>query len=197
MNPPTEQLVRDYLNRLSLAARSRLGLSDRQALLDQTRARIEAEVGGLNHATPAQVRQTLAALGDPIALVENERTRIAARAEAAISSRIGGVASGAVRHVWPRGTGVAQSSVRAGVGAGSGSEPAFDLQVPGRLPATGGMPVPALVTFSEFPAAGAASPAVPAPPVGSSISIGLPALPPARLSSCGQRVGPPPRSGHQ
>ena len=127
MNPPTEQLVRDYLNRLSLAARSRLGLRDRQALLDQTRARIEAEAGGLSHATPAQVRQVLATLGDPIALVESERTKIAARKEAAIGSRFGGSANGAVRQVWPTAAGVAHASVRATAGA----EPVFDLQVPG------------------------------------------------------------------
>ncbi len=196
MNPPAEQLVRDYLNRLSLAARSRLGLSDRQALLDQTRARIEAEVGSLSRATPAQVRQTLAALGDPIALVENERTKIAARKEAAIGSRIGGLANGAVRQVWPHGTGAAHASVRAAAGA----EPTFDLQVPGRLPVTSGISAPALVTFSEVPAApgtasaavppaGSGSPAAtalpvpagspvavrsPVPPVSSSVSIGLP-----------------------
>ncbi|HUZ55071.1 MAG TPA: hypothetical protein VMU94_21410 [Streptosporangiaceae bacterium] len=150
MNPPTEQLVRDYLNRLSLAARSRLGLRDRQALLDQTRARIEAEVGGLSHATPVQVRQTLAALGDPIALVENERTKIAARKEAAIGSRFGSLANGAVRQVWPpHGAGVAHASVLATAGA----EPVFDLQVPGRLPVTGGISAPASVSFSEVSAA--------------------------------------------
>jgi hypothetical protein len=150
MNPLTEQLVRDYLNRLSVAARSRLGLRDRQALLDRTRARIEAEVGGLSHATPVQVRQALAAVGDPIALVENERTRIAARKEAAIGSRFGGLANGTVRQVWPpQGAGVAQASVL----AASGAEPVFDLQVPGRLPVTGGVSAPAAVSFSGVAAA--------------------------------------------
>ena len=46
MNPPTEQLIRDYLNRLSVAARGKLGFSERQSLLDRTRARIEAECDG-------------------------------------------------------------------------------------------------------------------------------------------------------
>lgn len=72
MNPPTEQLVRDYLNRLSVAARGKLGFSQRQSLLDRTRARIEAECGGINGASAVQVRRALAELGDPIVLVERE-----------------------------------------------------------------------------------------------------------------------------
>jgi hypothetical protein len=72
MNPPTEQLIRDYLNRLSVAARGHLGFSERQSLLDRTRARIEAECGGINGASAVQVRKALAGLGDPIALVELE-----------------------------------------------------------------------------------------------------------------------------
>lgn len=79
MNGPTEQLIRDYLNRLSLAARTRLEPADRQALFDHTRARIDAECGGAAHATAEQVRRTLAGLGDPVALAEKERSRIAAR----------------------------------------------------------------------------------------------------------------------
>src|SRR5215813_10813155 len=97
MNPPTEQLIRDYLNRLSLAAKSRLEPSDRQALLDHTRARIEAETGDLGKATAAQVRRILAAVGDPIAVAENERARIAAPRDPAAPGR----ATGAVRQVWP------------------------------------------------------------------------------------------------
>jgi hypothetical protein len=72
MNPPTEQLLRDYLNRLSVAARGKLVFSQRQSLLDRTRARIEAECGGINGASAVQVRRALAELGDPIVLVERE-----------------------------------------------------------------------------------------------------------------------------
>ncbi|MHB1594146.1 MAG: hypothetical protein ACYCO9_12040 [Streptosporangiaceae bacterium] len=78
MSPPTEQLVRDYLNRLSLAARPTLGFSDRQVLLDQVRARIEADSGGMRKASPAEVRRVLATLGDPIAVVEAVHARLAA-----------------------------------------------------------------------------------------------------------------------
>jgi len=78
MNPPTEQLIRDYLNRLAVAARSELAPADRQALLSQTRARIEAGCDPRS-ATAAQVRKVLADLGDPVALVEAERCRAGAR----------------------------------------------------------------------------------------------------------------------
>jgi hypothetical protein len=97
MNPPSEQLIRDYLNRLSLAAKSRLEPRDRQALLDHTRARIEAEAGDLGRATSAQVRRILAAVGDPIAIAENERARAAAPRDPAAASR----ATGAARQIWP------------------------------------------------------------------------------------------------
>ncbi|MDR2987819.1 MAG: hypothetical protein LBV34_23570, partial [Nocardiopsaceae bacterium] len=79
MNRPTEQLIRDYLNRLSLAAKFGLEPGDRQALLDHTRARIDAECGGAANPTAEHVRRTLAGLGDPVALVEKERSRVAAR----------------------------------------------------------------------------------------------------------------------
>jgi len=83
MNPPTEQLIRDYLNRLSVASRSKLGFSERQALLDRTRARIELDCGGVRHASAVQVRKILADLGDPIAVVELEHARLSANKEAA------------------------------------------------------------------------------------------------------------------
>jgi hypothetical protein len=113
MNRPTEQLIRDFLNRLSLAAKAELEPGDRQALLDHTRARIDAECGGIANPTAEQVRRTLAGLGDPMALVEKERSRVAARRawdedgvsragtgqanQAASGSR----ASGPQRQVWP------------------------------------------------------------------------------------------------
>ena len=100
MNPPTEQLVRDYLNRLSLAARGRLGSRERQALLERTRAHIEVAVGGLRDATAEQVRHALAAPGDPNALVENERVKTSAPREASTGSRFGGRKNGTVPQVW-------------------------------------------------------------------------------------------------
>jgi len=118
MNRPTEQLIRDYLNRLSLAAKIRLEPAGRQALLDHTRARIDAECDGTTNPTAAQVRRTLAGLGDPIALVERERSRVAAREardeEAPSGTPAGGSvtapldvaaesrANGSLRQVWPQ-----------------------------------------------------------------------------------------------
>ena len=78
MNPPTEQLIRDYLNRLSVAARTKLGFRERQALLDRTRMQIEMDCGGLSTASAEQVRKALAGLGDPMAIVEAEYARIVA-----------------------------------------------------------------------------------------------------------------------
>src|SRR5262245_52229578 len=85
MNPPTEQLVRDYLNRLAVAAKTRLEPADRQTLLDQTRARIEAEGGGMRHATASQVTRILTTLGDPAALVDQHRR----------------MANGSAKQIWP------------------------------------------------------------------------------------------------
>jgi hypothetical protein len=90
MNPPTEQLVRDYLNRLSVAARGRLGSKERQILLDRTRMRIEAECGGAGAASAVRVRQVLAGLGDPISLVDAEHATVVAVAAPAVVAAAGG-----------------------------------------------------------------------------------------------------------
>lgn len=86
MNPPTEQLIRDYLNRLSIAARSKLGFLDRQMLLNQTRARIEAQCGDPASASVAEVRKALAALGDPVVLVEAAHAKTSVRKVAAVGA---------------------------------------------------------------------------------------------------------------
>src|SRR5215831_15291319 len=93
MNPPGEQLVRDYLNRLAVAARGRLGHTDRQGLLERTRLHIEHEFGGLRDASAEQVTRALAAMGEPLALVEQERARIAAN-KASLDAGIGGLFGG-------------------------------------------------------------------------------------------------------
>lgn len=78
MSPPTEQLIRDYLNRLSVAARSRLGAEDRRALVDRTREFIERNVGDIGRADPRQAAALLSRLGDPAAIVEKESGRLLA-----------------------------------------------------------------------------------------------------------------------
>lgn len=78
MGPPTEQLIRDYLNRLSVAARDRLGPDDRRALVDRTRKLIERKADFAGRPTTLEVGRVLARLGDPANLVEQELRRLAA-----------------------------------------------------------------------------------------------------------------------
>jgi hypothetical protein len=77
MSPPTEQLIRDYLNRLSVAARGQLGQDDRRALVDRTRDFIERKAGFAGPPTAIEVGRLLSELGDPATLVQQERQRLA------------------------------------------------------------------------------------------------------------------------
>src|ERR1700722_4376932 len=90
MNSRTEQLMRDYLNRLSMASNGKLSPADRQALLDRTRARIEADCGGTSHASGPDGRKALAGRGEPIALVELELARMqtAGRRRAELAAQV-------------------------------------------------------------------------------------------------------------
>jgi hypothetical protein len=78
MSPPTEQLIRDYLNRLSVAARGQLGPDDRRALVNRTRDFIERKTVIAGPPTGVEVARLLAGLGDPSRLVQQERQRLAA-----------------------------------------------------------------------------------------------------------------------
>jgi hypothetical protein len=78
MNPPTEQLIRDYLNRVSVAARGRLDAEDRRALVSRTREFIEQNSRALGPADSTAALKLLAGLGDPAALVDRECSRLAA-----------------------------------------------------------------------------------------------------------------------
>src|SRR5215469_14809955 len=78
MGPPAEQLVRDYLSRLSAAARGQLGPDDRRALVSRTREFIERKTGRAGPPTGLEVARLLAGLGDPARLVSKERQRLAA-----------------------------------------------------------------------------------------------------------------------
>ena len=79
MRPPAEQVVRDYLNRLSVVARSRLQPEDRRAFLARTRDYIERQSGVREMTDPADVMRVLNDYGEPEALVERERARLEAR----------------------------------------------------------------------------------------------------------------------
>ena len=77
MGPPAEQLVRDYLSRLSSAARGQLGRDDRRALVNRTRDFIERKTGLAGPPTAFEVARLLSGLGDPARLVSQERQRLA------------------------------------------------------------------------------------------------------------------------
>jgi hypothetical protein len=90
MSPPTEQLIRDYLNRLSLAARGRLGAEDRRALVSRTHDFIDRAASPSGPPTSMEVAALLSRLGDPAALVDQEVARLAAaRGEPAAAEAAG------------------------------------------------------------------------------------------------------------
>lgn len=78
MSPPPEQLIRDYLSRLTAAARGRLSTEDRQALVARTREFIEDNANPSGAPTAMEVATLLSRLGDPAALVTREAARLAA-----------------------------------------------------------------------------------------------------------------------
>ena len=79
MNPPEEQLIRDYVNRVSVAARGRLTPEDRRAFVARTRELIEQNTRGAGAVGPMGVARFLNGLGDPAALVSRECDRLAAQ----------------------------------------------------------------------------------------------------------------------
>ena len=86
MNPPEEQLIRDYVNRVSVAARARLSPEDRRAFVARTRELIESNTRGAGQVGPMGVARFLNGLGDPAALVARERDRLAAEGPDATSA---------------------------------------------------------------------------------------------------------------
>ena len=89
MEPTAEQLIRDYLNRLSVAARTRLPSDDRRAFLARTREFIERQSGSPATADPREVQEVLSSLGEPVAAVENEFARLAAARSKRAAARSG------------------------------------------------------------------------------------------------------------
>jgi hypothetical protein len=79
MRPAAEQVVRDYLNRLSVVARSRLRPEERRLFLVRTRDYIERQSGVREMTDPADVMRVLNDYGEPETLVERERARLEAR----------------------------------------------------------------------------------------------------------------------
>jgi len=111
MEPTAEQLIRDYLNRLSVAARTRLRSDDRRAFLARTREVIERRSGSPATADPGEVQEVLSSLGEPVAAVENEYARLAAARSKRAAARSG---------VWrPRGDPAGEPSPDADAGPDS------------------------------------------------------------------------------
>jgi hypothetical protein len=79
MRPAAEQVVRDYLNRVSVVARGRLRPEEWRLFLPRVRDYIERQSGIRGMTDPADVMRALNDYGEPEALVERERARLEAR----------------------------------------------------------------------------------------------------------------------
>jgi len=71
-----QQMIRDYLVRVSAAAQKVLPKGDRLLFVGRTRATIEAQVGPIASAKADDVAAALTALGDPGELAKRERERL-------------------------------------------------------------------------------------------------------------------------
>jgi hypothetical protein len=74
--PSGQQMIREYLGRVSVAATKVLPKGDRLLFVGRTRAAIEAQVGPVGSADADNVRNALLALGEPEALAKRERERL-------------------------------------------------------------------------------------------------------------------------
>ena len=74
--PSGQQMIREYLGRVSDAATKVLPKGDRLLFVGRTRAAIEARVGPLASADADAVRNALTSLGDPDELARRERERL-------------------------------------------------------------------------------------------------------------------------
>jgi hypothetical protein len=143
VRPPTEQLIRDYLNRLSVAARGRLSAEDRRALITRTHEFIERKASVSGPANPMQVAALLSRLGDPGALVDQEVARLAAlRGEppvppAEFASRLHGLRrrrQGQASWHWPRAAGSQDMQRRLLNGAAAGPDAVTATRTSGGAP---------------------------------------------------------------
>jgi hypothetical protein len=136
MEPTAEQLIRDYLNRLSVAARTRLRSDDRRAFLARTREFLERRSAESGADDAGGVLDALETLGEPVAAVENEYARLAAGRRKRAAARSG---------LWrPRGSGAGEPEAGAGDAdtgpdSGAGPEPG---QAPAPAPGTRRTPAP-------------------------------------------------------
>jgi hypothetical protein len=78
MDPSTEQLIRDYLNRVAVAARSSMGPDEVRAFLVRMHDSIERQCAAYGGPSTAEVSSALSAMGEPTALAGRERARLTA-----------------------------------------------------------------------------------------------------------------------
>jgi hypothetical protein len=99
MSSPTEQLIRDYLYRLSAAAKDKLSDEDRKVLVARTRDFIDHNASASGAATAMEVATLLSRLGDPAALVAREALRLGAGHDeaTAVSATVGAKRHGMFR----------------------------------------------------------------------------------------------------
>ena len=74
--PSAQQMIRDYLGRVSVAATKVLPKGDRMLFVGRTRAALEAKVGPLASADADVVLDALRTMGDPDELASRERERL-------------------------------------------------------------------------------------------------------------------------
>ena len=74
--PSAQQMIREYLGQVSVAATKVLPKGDRLLFVGRTRAAIEAQVGPLASADADDVLSALTTLGDPEDLANRERERL-------------------------------------------------------------------------------------------------------------------------
>jgi hypothetical protein len=74
--PSAQQMIREYLGQVSVAATKVLPKGDRLLFVGRTRAAIEAQVGPLASADADDVLSALTTLGDPEVLAKRERERL-------------------------------------------------------------------------------------------------------------------------
>jgi hypothetical protein len=74
--PSAQQMIREYLGRVSVAATKVLHKGDRLLFVGRTRAAIEAKVGPLASADADAVLDALTTMGDPEELAKRERERL-------------------------------------------------------------------------------------------------------------------------
>jgi hypothetical protein len=192
MSPPrSEQLIRDYLNRLSMAGRVQLSAEDRRALVDRTGDFIERSVGEPGQADPRQVAALLARLGDPAVIAELEYTRLAViRGEAELPpapARRGRVPAirirpepGTASWHWPRAAGHPRllDQILTAVSAG------------GPAAGNGGVPIPAAASASNGTEAGHEVAVVPGVPARNAAEAGNGVVaPPAESAGNGSTPG--------